>query len=536
MGQAVLLTRQYNLANALQAQAEKRPDAPALVIGDRTLGYGTLAREAACLAGLLGTRRHSGRVGILGTRSIEAYVGILGTCWAGAAYVPLNLKWPPERLVALMRLLELDALVADENGAALLCADVLAAAPDLVVVPDGTAPAPAPARQGQHVVERGSLPEGPLLPPAPLAADALAYILFTSGTTGLPKGVMISAGSLHHYLAQTRGWTGYGPEDRIAEACDVTFDLSVHNLFLSLEAGAALHVLSPLDMLAPARFIRSRSITAWMSVPTLIGLMRRSGALKPGVLPTLRLSIFCGEPLPVDAVQAWAAAAPNSVVENIYGPTECTVVCMRQTLTDPPVVTEGRGILAIGRPYETMRVAILDDAQRTVAPGQPGEIALCGPQVGIGYFGQLGQTADRFRMIGGERWYLTGDLGRVDEAGTYHHLGRVDNQVKVKGNRIELEEVDAHLRRASASELVATIAWPVVYGSAEGLVAFVAGSSRGVDDIRAAMLETLPRYMVPERIVALETIPQNINGKIDRRALAGLLEAEAAPAAGMPVA
>ncbi len=138
-------------------------------------------------------------------------------------------------------------------------------------------------------------------------------------------------------------------------------------------------------------------------------------------------------------------------------------------------MTADRGILAIGKPFPTMRVAILDERQRPVEPGTPGEIALAGPQVGIGYLGQEALTADRFRMIDGERWYLTGDLGRMDENGIFHHLGRVDNQIKLKGNRVELEEIDAHLRRAAGTELVATVAWPVAFGSAEGLVAFVAG-------------------------------------------------------------
>ncbi len=342
---------------------------------------------------------------------------------------------------------------------------------------------------------------------------------------------MISAGSLAHYLEQSEPWTNYVPEDRIGEACDLTFDLSVHNLFLCLRAGASLHVLSQLEMLAPALFIRARQLTAWMSVPTIIALMRRNGSLKPGAFPSLRLSIFCGEPLPLSAAEAWQAATPNGVVENIYGPTECTVVGLRQRLTTPPVVTEGRGIVAIGKPFPTMRVAILDECQTPVTPGTPGEIALAGPQVGIGYFGQEALTADRFRMIDGERWYLTGDLGRMDGDGVFHHLGRVDNQIKLKGNRVELEEIDAHLRRAAETELVATVAWPIAYGSAEGLVAFVAGSDINPETIRDRMTQSLPRFLVPGRIILCEELPRNINGKIDRGQLARRLDVGNSPVA-----
>jgi amino acid adenylation domain-containing protein len=490
----------------------------------RDVTYGDMGATVARLAGHLARNGRPRRVGILGTRSFEAYAGILAAGLAGAAYVPINLKWPEQRIVALLEILELDALVTDANGARLLSPAVLAAAPADVIVPDQTEP--LEARPDQTVTRLGAIDHAPLAEPAPVAADDLAYIIFTSGTTGMPKGVMISAGSLANYIEESRAWTNLVPEDRLAETCDVTFDLTVHNLFLTVEAGASLHILSALEMMAPGRFVRARDITVWMSVPTLIAMMRKNGSLKPGVFPSLRLSIFCGEPLPVSAAEAWAMAAPNGVVENIYGPTEGTVICLRQRLTVPAVATAGREILAIGTPYPSIQVAILDAGQRPLPDGQPGEIALSGPQLAIGYLNATGEQASRFRDIDGRRWYLTGDLGMRDTDGVFHHLGRTDNQVKVKGNRIELEEVEAHLRRAAGSEIVAVVAWPVVDGSAQGLVGFCA-SARTADAITADMFATLPRYMVPNRIDILDALPVNINGKIDRRALAARLDAEA---------
>ncbi len=512
----------HNPALSFARNAAVHPERIALHVSGQAFSYGDLAGRVSRLAANLAPVLHTRRVGILATRSLEAYVGILSSGWAGAAYVPLNLKWPEARLIALMDLLGLDALVVDVNGAELLTPAVLQAAPALIVLADGARP--VEARDDQVVVRFSALADVATSAPAFMEAGDLAYVIFTSGTTGLPKGVAISCGSLAHYVEQSIAWTGYVPQDRIGEACDVTFDLSVHNLFLGMRAGASLHVMSQLELLGPARFIRAHELTVWMSVPTVIGMMRRTGALKAGIFPSLRLSIFCGEPLPVSAAQAWAQATPNGVVENIYGPTEATVICMRQRLTDPPVVTESRGIVAIGTPYPTMQVAILDQNQKPMTVGVPGEIALCGPQVGLGYFGQPELTADRFRMIDGQRWYLTGDLGCRDDAGVYHHLGRVDNQVKVKGNRIELEEVDMHLRIAAGTELAATVAWPVTHGSAEGLVSFVAGTARSQDEIRQAMLAGLPRYMMPGTIHVLDALPQNINGKIDRGALVALLD------------
>lgn len=511
-----------NPALAFGRMAAEHPDRLAISVGKAQISYGDLAEWARAIAAHVGSAQRSVRVGILASRSIEAYAGILGAAWAGGTYIPLNLKWPQERLIALLDMLELDALVVDAVGVQLLSPEVLAHAPGKIVTPGETASVATP--DSVTATGMAALPASDIAP-VPVGPDHLTYVIFTSGTTGMPKGVMISAGSLRSYLDSTRGWTAFTPEDRIAETCDVTFDLSVHNMYLCFEAGASLHLMSQLEMLGPQHFIRNRAITAWMSVPTVLSLMTKTGALKPGIFPSLRLSIFCGEPLPLAGVQAWQAAAPNSVVENIYGPTEVTVICLRQRVDAVPAVTPGRGIIAIGKPYDTMEVAIFDDGQRRVPDGTPGEIAMRGPQVGIGYFNAPEQTADRFRVIDGERWYLTGDLGSRDPDGTFHHLGRVDNQVKVKGNRIELEEVEAHLRRAGGTDLVAAVAWPVTFGSAEGLVGFLAGTALGPTDIINAMLKSLPRYMVPTEIRVVDELPRNINGKIDRRALFDRLEA-----------
>src|SRR5690606_1781483 len=187
-------------------------------------------------------------------------------------------------------------------------------------------------------------------------------------------------------------------------------------------------------------------------------------------------------------------------------------------------------IVAIGVPYPTMKVAIFDEQQRALADGMPGEIALSGPQLALGYLNASPTQADRFRVLDGERWYLTGDLGMRDENGVFHHLGRTDNQVKVKGNRIELEEVEAHLRRACDSDGVAVVAWPLLDGVPQGLVGFCT-SALTPEQITDGLLTTLPRYMVPEPVHVVATLPVNINGKVDRRALIDrLVHEQAAPA------
>jgi D-alanine--poly(phosphoribitol) ligase subunit 1 len=512
-----------NIATHVFRHGGARPEALALSVAGVELSYQALAALSRQVAGCLMPAQRTGRVGVLASRSLAACAGILGTAWSGGTYVPLNLKLPEERLLQLLATLDLDALVVDARGATMLTAAVGAHLPATILL---AADARPPAALGGRAVFRlGALPDGGPAEPVAIPADHLAYIEFTSGTTGVPKGVMVPSSAVGHYLAVMQDWFGFTPQDRAAETCDITFDLSVHNMFLAWQAGASLHVMTPLQMVAPARFIRDRQITTWLSVPSVIAMMRQNRTLQPASLPSLRISMFCGEPLPVGAARAWAEAAPNSIVENIYGPTEATIACLRQPVAEPVIVTPSREIVAIGHAYPGMKAAILDADLKPVASGTSGEIALSGKQLATGYFGQAELTAARFPTVDGERWYLTGDLGVETHDGTFHHLGRVDNQVKVMGNRVELEEVEMHLRAASGSDHVAAVAWPVSAGSASGIVGFAVGAALEASAIRDALRAKLPAYMIPSAIHLIDDLPLNSNGKVDRKALLANLDA-----------
>tara|TARA_R110002020_G_scaffold36134_18_gene108675 strand:- start:2142 stop:3719 length:1578 start_codon:yes stop_codon:yes gene_type:complete len=509
----------FNIAEFVSVNSRAYPERSAIVCGADVVTYSDLALKARLLARRIRPALTHGRCGILGSRSIEACVAILGTAWAGGTYVPLSLKYPEQRLIDLLDLLDLDVLIVDQAGFKLLSGPVRERCPDLMLVPTGTPGEFEPA------VEATPLSRGEELEhPVPVGEDHLAYIEFTSGTTGRPKGVMVSAGAVASYLDAMRGWYDFDPEDRAAETCDITFDLSVHNMLMIWQAGGCLHIMRPLDLVAPARFITRHKITTWLSVPSLVAIMKQTGTLAPGSLPSLRISLFCGEPLPVEIARDWSAAAPNSIVDNIYGPTEATIACLRQPWTEPGVVTASRGIVAIGHAYPGMKAMIVDAQLRPVADLTPGEIALGGRQLAEGYFAQASLTGERFPIIDGERWYLTGDSGYRDADGVFHHLGRLDNQVKVNGHRVELEEIDMQIRRAAGTDMACAVAWPVSHGSAQGIVGFVAGARAGSDAVRAALRDLLPPHMVPTHIHVLETLPLNGNGKVDRKALLARLD------------
>jgi acyl-coenzyme A synthetase/AMP-(fatty) acid ligase len=249
--------------------------------------------------------------------------------------------------------------------------------------------------------------------------------------------------------------------------------------------------------------------------------------LQPGCLAGLRYSSFGGEPLPRSLVQVWQAAAPNSVIDNFYGPTEATVDCAGQRILpgEAGIAHPDRGIVAIGVPHPGSELTVFGPDRRRSAPGEIGELAIAGGQLAVGYLDDPALTAERFPVLDGKRWYLTGDLAMQDAAGLFHHLGRLDNQVKIQGHRVELEEIEAHLRELAGTDQVAALAWPTAGGAAQAVVAFVAGARAPADSLREQLRRRLPHYMVPAAIHELTALPRQSTGKLDRRALIARLEA-----------
>jgi acyl-coenzyme A synthetase/AMP-(fatty) acid ligase len=276
------------------------------------------------------------------------------------------------------------------------------------------------------------------------------------------------------------------------------------------------------------KFVNSNKITVWYSVPSLAGRLTQIKSLAANTLPTLRITLFGGEQLPAAIVDAWRLAAPNSIIENFYGPTEVTVFCLAQRVGTPTPLSPGRDVVSIGTPLPCSEAAILDSNGDLVTSGVAGELAIAGAQLATGYLDADELTAGRFPVIRGKRWYLTGDLACEGLDGNFHHLGRIDNQVKVLGHRIELEELDSCLRTAANASSVAVVAWPFLNGTAQGLVGFVAAPTVNSHAVIDAMSQRLPTYAVPARLIAVNELPHSSSGKIDRKALCAQLDRGAA--------
>lgn len=497
-------TARWNLAQEFYRRALAEPHRPALWVDGSIHSYRQLAVAAAAVAADLGESGvgPGSRVGILAGRSVASYLGVLGTVWAGAAYVPLSLADPAARMVRIVEGSELDALVADAEGVERL--------PDLSDVETG----PILRADERAVDTKGK--EDPLPRPVPVHASDLAYLLFTSGSTGEPKGVSISTEAAHHFLSCVRRRYRLRMEDRVAQLSRLTFDASVFELFAAWDAGATVYVAPELERVAPDEFVRRHGLTVWLSVPSTALLLAEHGRLHPGSLPSLRLSLFGGEALPGDLAARWQEAAPRSWVENVYGPTEATVFCLVQRCSNPPPLTRERDTVAIGRPLRGTRARVVG----CEPGGDIGELALAGPQLAAGYWRDEELTGRRFVTLTEDRgegtWFLTGDRVRRDGEGRFHFLGRLDHQVKMHGARVELDEIESLLRVATGCREAAAVAWPVRSGTAQGIVAFISGSELSGEQMRRELAKNLPAYFVPQRIITLGHLPRTSSGKVDR--------------------
>jgi amino acid adenylation domain-containing protein len=512
------------------------PERPALEVGDDVYSYAHLQHRTGQIARILTREAETSLlVGVLAYRSLTAYAGILGTLMSGRGYVPLHPDYPAKRASSIVDRSELTSLVIGRECLDALTNLLRVVQRDLTLIfPDDSVPQGLINTYGQHrFIGKDEVRAATALDTPPdVAPDDLAYLMFTSGSTGIPKGVPITHANATAYLDFICERFSLGPGDRFSQMSDITFDVSVHDMFVCWSCGASLCVVPREAQLAPAAFIRKKAITMWASVPTVAVLLKKMRMLKPGIFPSLRASIFSGEALPATAAQAWARAAPNSLIENHYGATEATVnftAYRWERGTDPASCVSG--IVPIGHAFAKTEICLIKADGKAVTAGETGELCVSGPQVTPGYWNEPERNEERFIQLeecGSARWYRTGDLAHQDDGGVLHYRGRVDHQVQIRGYRVELQEVDVVLRRAAGTELAATVAWPVHDGRAEGLVAFVEGGDKvRLERIREQCEQHLPPYMVPQAIHVISHMPLNENRKIDRKRLVEQLDHQA---------
>ncbi|MCY1021700.1 non-ribosomal peptide synthetase [Pyxidicoccus sp. MSG2] len=475
--------------------AQQQPDAVAVVLEDTSLTYGQLAGSVESLARALvnGGVRLGERVGVVCERSQERVIAFLAVLRAGGVYVPFEPTQPRERLALLGADAGLKVLVTQR-----------ALAPRL----EGVAPL-------VFVDEPRPLGFTPL--PC-VGLEQPAYILFTSGSTGTPKGVLVGHRSLTNYLQWLRSEFRLSPEDRMLAYASPGFDVSVAELLAPLTSGGRV-VMAPPDAVGPealAQVIAARGVTVLEAVPSLLTLLLEVPALAEA--PALRLVFSGGEALSLELAERFHARLGATLV-NAYGPTESTVDAA------VAVVPRGATRTPIGHPVANAKVHVLDRHLEPLPVGMVGELYVEGATLALGYLNSPELTAERFVASpfsqDGARLYRTGDLGRRLADGQVEFIGRADDQMKVRGFRIEPGEIESVLR-AHAGVREAAVVLREDRAKERRLVSYVVAASEpapGPAELRRHLLSSLPEYMVPHAFVVLDALPRSAAGKIDRRAL-----------------
>jgi amino acid adenylation domain-containing protein len=471
-----------SVTELFEAQAARTPDAPAV----DGMTYRELSELSDAVAQSLAELSPEEPVGVFLKRGAELAAAVLGVWKAGGVYLPLNPDHPEARLSRMREMAGVRRVVSDVGAG-------------LVPAREGVNPSPTP--------------------------ENLAYLLFTSGSTGDPKGALVPhRGLLNHLLAKIRG-LGLSPADRVAQTAPQSFDIHIWQLLAPLLAGARVEVIPDETVRDPARLldeIAARGITVLQVVPSLLAPLLDE--IEKGGADRLRLLVTIGEALPPELARRWLAARPGVPLVNNYGPTECADGVSDAWLQSIP---EESAHTSIGRPIPNLRLHVLSPDLEPQPVGFPGEVCIAGAGVGRGYLGDPARTAAAFVPDpfepGGGRLYRTGDLGRRRPDGEIEVLGRLDHQIKHRGVRIEPGEIEAALvSHPGVREAVVALR--------DGrLAAWWTGDSDAAPELRGHLRQRLPEAMVPVLFQRLDALPLTAHGKLDRRALPD--PTEAAPAA-----
>jgi D-alanine--poly(phosphoribitol) ligase subunit 1 len=482
-----------HLIERIDRWAVVAPEATAHISDGRTLTYGELRRHSDALACHLTHRLGDDRrpIAVLGHREPEMLIAFLGAVKSGRPYVPLDTALPQQRI---------DKILETSRAA-------------LVLTPEKIT-------QFSASEVRGSTRRG-------VQGDEPFYILFTSGSTGEPKGVIITLACLEHFI------TWMLAEQRFTELGEVflnqapfSFDLSVMDLYCSLATGGTVFSISRDRIANPKELygaLASSGVTTWVSTPSFAQMCLVEERFSEAMLPCVRRFIFCGETLTPQTAAHLLKRFPRAEVWNTYGPTEATVATT--SIRVDAGILERYSPLPVGRAMPGAEILIVNGNREVLPANERGEIIIAGPNVSPGYLARPNLTADAFFQYRGQRAYRTGDFGRFRNNLLFFE-GRMDEQIKLSGYRIELGDVEANLRALAIVRDAVVI--PVIKGdTVPSLAAFVVLAAR--DDashfdlshtIRTQLSERLPRYMLPRKFVFLDAFPMTANGKVDRGRLA----------------
>ena len=510
----------YLISQLLANSARRYPEQIAVLHEQRQYTYQELDEASNCLAQRLraaGVVRGD-RVGLYLEKSLEAVAALFGILKLGAAYVPLDTAAPAQRIAYIIANCTMKAVVSTTAKFAALQEPLAAQGhrPVALALDDKTDDETA-----WQTSDSSEVPDPCLI------ENDLAYILYTSGSTGQPKGVMISHRAALTFVNWACAAFDVQSSDRVSNHAPFHFDLSTFDLFATIKAGGTVVLVSPALSLFPhtlAKFIAEQRITIWYSVPSALTRLVLYGKLSQFDYSALRTILFAGEVFPVKYLRQLMELIPHAAYHNLYGPTE-TNVCTWYTV--PPLSAERTAPIPIGKPCANSEILVLDENANLAVPGTGGELCVRGPGLMTGYWGLPERTAQAlprhiiYPHLGPEPIYRTGDLVRTEADGNYLYLGRRDNQIKSRGYRIELGEIEAVLYSHPAIEEAAVIPIPddEIGNQIKALVVLREGQSLNRHTLEAYCATRLPKYMIPHQVEVRTALPKTSTGKVDKTQL-----------------
>lgn len=479
----------------------------AFCIKEKFYTYGDLYKKVQDLTSLI-RDEITGRqntIGVLTGDDLETYASILSVWFTGNIFVPLNPRSPSARNNEIIRLAGINNILISDTY------------PDHSLLKDDTRLINT-RKQKKHpplsILEEGG-------------DDDILYLLFTSGSTGVPKGVPISFKNLESFIDSFISY-GYGftPEDRFLQIYDLTFDASVHCYTVPLVTGSCIYTVpqDEIKYLYALKLMQDHELTFVKMPPSTIAyLMPYFGQIR---LEKLKYCLLGGEALNHELVSNWSDCIPNARIQNVYGPTEVTINCLIYDWDKKKRDKQYNGIVAIGKPFGDNKAVVLDQNHKQAEPGRIGELCMAGSQIGPGYWKNPEKNRGSFIVLETdnkkERFYRTGDLTMVDQDGDYMFCGRIDEQVQIDGFRVELGEIEKHARDFLKINHVAAVSFQGVQKTTQ-IHLFVENVQKKLDDLKKYLESRLPVYMLPEKIHNIDEFPKSAGGKINKAELKKLL-------------
>jgi len=436
-------------------------------------------------------------IGLVTNDDIETYAGIIALWMERKAYLPLNPDFPENRLQLIIKMADVQSVLDSSEK---------------------------PNFETLTTIATGVLPTSEIdLKPKNITKENLAYVFFTSGTTGTPKGVPITFENLSAFVDAFNDLSyPINKEDRCLQMFDLTFDLSVMSYLCPMLQGACMYTI-PKDEIKYSyifELMEDHRLTYALMVPSILQYLR--SYFDEIHCPDMKYSLFCGEALPLDVTQEWSQCLPNATIANVYGPTECTIFCTDYTFKRGTLNKMHNGVLSIGKDMKNTQTIIVDEKNEEVDVGAPGELCLSGEQLTSGYWKnqKKNEAVFFYKQYKGNttRFYRTGDVCSKDKEGDILYLGRVDFQAKIQGFRVELSEIEFQAKNHLDKINVVAVAFTNAIQNTEvGLV--IQSTPFEYKELLDFMKTKLPAYMIPTKVRFVENFPLNTNGKVDRKKL-----------------